>query len=118
MIDALRRCCGLAGYLAYFITKTDQKAAQAIWADLLRTMREKFSQEKWKDKHTVPEFLESCPAYFSPRSESPKLEDIQPITPSSPSFASLLGGEDGVDIILAGLIEPTQAAIRSCRELL
>ena len=112
VIKALRRCCGLAGYLAYFVTKTDQKAAQTIWADLLRTMREKFSQEKRKDKRTIPEFLESCPAYFSPRSKSPKLEDIQPITSSSPSFVSLLGGEDGVDIILTGLLEPTQGALR------
>ena len=120
VVDALIRCCGVAGFVAVLFTKTDPDAAPVIWADLLTWLKTDPTAEtvRRRDGRPVHEFLAACPVYYSPRAPAPGLDDVKPLAPASPPFTSLLRGEDGEEILLAGLLEPTSRAVRSSRGLL
>ena len=70
------------------------------------------------DGRTLQEFLSQSPVYYSPQSEQPRLEDIQPLEPHHPALLSLLRGLDAENLILAGLLEPAGTVVASARELI
>lgn len=120
VVRALARCCGLAGFLAYLLTKASPQAARPIREDLLKCLEDHPSASGVvrSDGRRARQFVDDCPFYHSPRAAPPTLNDIHPLDPDSPPFTSLLRGSDGEDILLKGLFEPTLRALRSSRSVL
>ncbi|NLF40228.1 hypothetical protein GX586_12340 [bacterium] len=116
VVDHLLRCCRHAGHLAYVMTKTNAGDARARWDDLLRRAHGGLPgfDEMRSDGRTLAQFLAGADAYCSPRSEAPRLEDIQPLRQDAPPFPSLLLGADGTRILLANLVEVTRTGVASC----
>jgi hypothetical protein len=118
IVSTLARCCSLAGSLAYVLTKSDRESAKAIWEDLLAHARQAWTAERRMGGQPLSEFLASSPCYFSPRSASPTLADVQALGPTSPSLVSILGGEGGEQMILTGLLQPAKQVLGACGAIL
>lgn len=120
VVRELARCCRLAGRMSYVLTKCDEEDARGHWDDLLAHVRERDPefQQRRVDGQALHEFLARSPVYFSPRSKTPKLEDMRPLEVSAPGFRSLLQGEDAVKLVLWGVLEPTAGVVPCCGKLL
>ncbi|MEY4393565.1 MAG: hypothetical protein RL595_814 [Planctomycetota bacterium] len=120
VVRELMRCCSKSAYLAYVLTMTEKENAIQIWKDLLTKVTsrfEGFSQNR-SDGKSLAQFLEQSPVYYSPRTNSPKLSDVQPLNNESPPFESLLRGLKAEAIILSGLMEPARQAVHSSEMVL
>lgn len=116
VIQELARCCKKSASMAYMLTMTNAESAKQIWADLLQKVSGKFAvfQEPRADGKTLHQFLSESPVYFSPRSEHPNLENVNPLNDSTPLLQSLLHGFDAEKLIISGLREPALQTVFSC----
>lgn len=118
-MQQLAQCARLAGDLVYIFTKTSAHTARIICEDLLKKIEEcPYFEGHRQDGQTLREFLRSRWYYFSPRSEKPKLTDIQPITPGAPVFPSLFRGSGAQRIILAGFLQSSYQALQESQDIL
>jgi energy-coupling factor transporter ATP-binding protein EcfA2 len=122
VVKALHCACRLAARLVYILTKTKSaEHARLKWEDLLQKLAQtppyadEF-QEKRSNGLTLLEFLRGCSVYFSPWSDSPKLEDVQAVSRGAPRLEDLLRGLPAANLLLESFLEPVIPVVEICQQ--